>query len=138
MGLVLDTSALVELERLVGHSAGRELPWDEELIVPAIVWAEALVGVRLADSPLRAAQRRGRLEGLRLQVEIEPFTSQIAEHYADIFAELMQGGQMIPQNDIAVAATARAAGFGVLAGPKDEKHFRRVPGLVVEVLRAKD
>ena len=31
MGLVLDTSALIELERLVGHSAGRELPWDEEL-----------------------------------------------------------------------------------------------------------
>ncbi len=53
------------------------------------------MGVRLADSPLRAAQRRGRLEGLRLQVEIEPFTTQIAEHYADIFAELMQGGQMI-------------------------------------------
>ncbi len=137
MGLVLDTSALVELERLVGHSAGRELPWDEELIVPAIVWAEALVGVRLADSPLRAAQRRGRLEGLRLQVEIEPFTTQIAEHYADIFAELMQGGQMIPQNDTP-SPRPREPQVSASSPVRKTRSFRRVPGLVVEVLRAKD
>jgi hypothetical protein len=41
-----------------------------------------------------------------------------------IFAELTQGGTMIPQNDIAVAATARYPGCGVLVGPKDEAHFR--------------
>ena len=137
MGLVLDTSALVELERALAQGFERDLPWEEELIVPAIVWAEALVGVRLADTPLRAAQRRARLEGLRVRLAIAPFSAEIAEHYADIFAELMQSGEMIPQNDIAVAATARAAGFGVLAGPRDEKHFRRVPGLNVQVMRAK-
>lgn len=57
MGLVLDTSALVELERLVGQEAAGDLPWEEELILPAVVWAEALVGVRLAKTALRAAQR---------------------------------------------------------------------------------
>lgn len=41
---------------------------------------------------------------------------------------------LIPQNDIAVAATARAIGFGVLVGPSDEVHFRQVPGLDVRVL----
>jgi predicted nucleic acid-binding protein len=92
--------------------------------------------VRLADTAVRAAQRRARLEALRVRLAIEPFSPEIAEHYADIFAELMQSGDMIPQNDIAVAATARAIGFGVLAGPKDEKHFRRVPGLKVTVLQA--
>jgi predicted nucleic acid-binding protein len=54
-----------------------------------------------------------------------------------VFADLMHAGQMIPQNDIAVAATARATRFGVLTGPKDEKHFQRVPGLTVKVLRAR-
>jgi predicted nucleic acid-binding protein len=137
VGLVLDTSALVELERLLPHEPLSNLPWDEEVILPAIVWAEALTGVRLADTPLRAAQRRARLEALSSRVSIEPFSAEIAEHYADIFAELMQSGQMIPQNDIAVAATARAVGFGVLAGPQDEKHFQRVPGLTIRVLRAK-
>jgi tRNA(fMet)-specific endonuclease VapC len=137
VGLVLDTSALVELERLLPREPPEELPWEEELILPAIVWAEALAGVRLADTALRAAQRRARLETLRVHVPIEPFSADIAEHYADIFAELMHSGQMIPQNDIAVAATARAARFGVLAGPRDEKHFQRVPGLTVKVLRAR-
>ena len=136
MGLVLDTSALVELERLLPQEPVRDLPWDEELILPAIVWAEALTGVRLADTPLRAAQRRARLETLRARLSIEAFSAEIAEHYADIFAELMLSGQMIPQNDIAVAATARAVGFGVLAGPQNEKHFRRVPGLTTRVLDA--
>ncbi len=41
---------------------------------------------------------------------------------------------MIPQNDIAVAATARCLGCGVLVGPKDEVHFRRITGLEVRVL----
>jgi tRNA(fMet)-specific endonuclease VapC len=136
MGLVLDTSALVELERMLPREPTNDLPWDEDLILPAIVWAEALAGVRLANTPLRAAQRRARLESLRAHIPIEPFSGETAEHYADIFAELMHSGRMIPQNDIAVAATARAAGFGVLAGPRDEKHFQRVPDLAVRVLRA--
>lgn len=58
----------------------------------------------------------------------------MAEHYADIFAELSEAGTMIPQNDLTVAATARTLGFGVLVGPKDEVHFRKVEGLVVRVL----
>jgi hypothetical protein len=33
-----------------------------------------------------------------------------------------------------VAATAFHLGFGVLVGPRDEEHFRAVPGLRVEVL----
>lgn len=137
VGLVLDTSALVELERMVAREQAGDLPWDEELLLPAIVWAEALIGVRLADTPLRAAQRRARLEALRDRIPIEPFSAAVAEHYADIFAELMQTGTLIPQNDIAVAATARAASFGVLVGPRDEKHFQRVPRLTVTVLHAK-
>jgi predicted nucleic acid-binding protein len=135
VGLVIDTSALVELERARALEQ-LPLPWNEELILPAIVWAEALIGVRLADTPRRAAQRRARLEALRVRMAIEPFTAEIAEHYADIFAELMEAGGMIPQNDIAVAATARAAQFGVLVGPRDEKHFRRVAGLHVSVISA--
>lgn len=134
---MLDTSALVALDRRVGQKQPADLPWDEELILPAIVWAEALAGVRLADTAVRAAQRRARLEALRRRMPIESFSAEIAEHYADIFAELMQAGTMIPQNDIAVAATARATGFGVLTGAPDEKHFRRVRGLNVIVLRAR-
>jgi predicted nucleic acid-binding protein len=41
---------------------------------------------------------------------------------------------MIPSNDLAVAATALELGYGVLVGPRDEGHFRQVPGLRIVVL----
>jgi predicted nucleic acid-binding protein len=105
----------------------------EELALPSIVWAEALSGVRLADSAQRAAQRLARLEAIRRVTGVEPFTAKIAEHYADIFSELHQGGCLVPQNDIQVAATARSLNFKVLVGPNDEAYFRRIKGLEVQV-----
>jgi predicted nucleic acid-binding protein len=134
MGLILDTSALVAWER--AQDEGREVLLDggETLVMPAVVWAEALAGVRLADSASRAARRLARLEALRRLMGVEPFTADTAEHHADIFAELTHSGSMIPQNDLMVAATARCLGCGVLVGPKDEAHFRRVAGLLVQVL----
>lgn len=41
---------------------------------------------------------------------------------------------MIPQNDIAVAATALCFGHKLLIGSSDEKHFRMVPNLEIVVL----
>jgi predicted nucleic acid-binding protein len=41
-----------------------------------------------------------------------------------------------PANDLMVSATAQFLEFGVLVGPRDEAHFRTVPGLRVEALRA--
>lgn len=134
MGLILDTSALVALERSVGSGAPLSLQADETYSLPAIVWAEALIGVRLAADAPRAARRLARLEAIRRLTGIEDFTPLVAEHYADIFSELSRVGLLIPQNDIAVAATARATGFGVLVGPDDEAHFLRVSGLDVRVL----
>ena len=129
MGLILDTSAVVAWERALGSGRALRLAEDVELALPAIVWAEALTGVRMADSAPRAARRLARLEAIRAVAGIEPFTPAVAEHYADIFAELSRRGTLIPQNDIAVAATARLLGFGVLVGPRDEEHFRLVEGL---------
>lgn len=134
MGLILDTSALIAWERSISIGHSPALTRDTELAMPAIVWAEALTGVRLARTATQAAQRRARLETLRHLMGVEPFTPAVAEHYADIFAELSSKGRLIPQNDIAVAATARCLSFGVLVGPSDESHFREVAGLDVRVL----
>ena len=134
MGLILDTSAVVTWERAI--EAGHDISIDHatEFAIPAIVWGEALSGVRMANSAKRASQRQARLEALRRLMGIEPFTAEMAEHYADIFSELSEKGRLIPQNDIVVAATARCLDFGVLVGPKDEAHFRLVKGLEVKVL----
>jgi len=136
VAIVLDTSALIELEKSLSQEQPPSFPDEEPVVIPAVVWAEALIGVRLADSPSRAARRRAHLEAVRQHAEIEPFTPEVAEHYADIYAELSERGAMIPQNDLTVAATCRALGFGVLVGPRDEEHFRRVEGLDVTVVSA--
>jgi predicted nucleic acid-binding protein len=135
---VIDTSALVALER-----SGED--WEtalgprgqEDAIVPAIVCAELLVGVRLANSAARAAARRARIDALLARLPIVDFTRETADRWADLFATLSRAGTMIPANDLVVAATAVQLGFGVLIGPKDERHFRRIPGLRCETLRSR-
>lgn len=135
MGLVIDTSALAAVERATGswHDALGSLG-DEPAALPAIVCAELLVGVRLAQGAARAESRRARIRALLSTLPVVDFTLEVAEHWSELFATLSRRGQLIPANDLAVAATARYLGFGVVVGPRDERHFRAVPGLRVEVL----
>jgi predicted nucleic acid-binding protein len=135
MGLVIDTSALVALER-----GGGSLPdalsklADEEVVLPAIVLAELLAGVRLAGRTHRASQRQAKIDTLTELVPVIEFGAEIAERWAELFALLERRGSRIPANDLSVAATASYLGFGVLVGPADEQHFRRIEGLRVVAL----
>ena len=132
MGLVVDTSTLVAIER--GQAKWPSTLANETVALPAIVLAELLTGVRMAGSPRRAAERQAKVDALVSQVTVVDFDAAVAGHWADLFAELSKAGAMIPSNDLAVAATARHLEFGVLVGPSGEAHFRRVPELRVEVL----
>lgn len=133
MGLVADTSALIALER-AGASWSDALAGvgDEPAVVPAIVYAELLVGVALADTPSRAAARRAKVDALVAATGIVDFGPEIAARWAGLFAALSRRGRLIPSNDLSVAATALHLGFGVLVGPREEAHFREVPGLRIE------
>ena len=134
MGLLIDTSAVVALERGAGASSWEEALSDEPVAVPAIVYAELLVGVCLADTPERAASRQKKIDALIARAPVIEFGSDAAEHWAHSFANLRRAGALIPSNDLVVAATALNIGLGVLVGPSDEVHFRSVQGLRVEVL----
>jgi len=132
---VIDTSALAEVER-------SETDWEEILarlgvepvVIPAIVYAELWSGVQLATDPGRAASRRAKISALVARVPIVVFGRDMAERWAELFAALRRRGELIPANDLAVAATAIHLGFGVAVGRRDEAHFRRVPNLRVEIL----
>jgi tRNA(fMet)-specific endonuclease VapC len=137
MGFVIDTSALVAIDRSASGDALARLAasvGDEETAMPAVVYAELLVGVELADSPKRAAARRARIEALVAHAPIVEFDAAIAPVWARLFATLSRAGHAIPANDLTVAATALHLGYGVLVGPTDEQHFRRIEGLRVETL----
>ncbi len=137
MGLLIDTSALVALERTsTAWEAALAGFGSEAVAVPAVVYAELLAGVELADTPSRAAARRAKIEAVVARAPIVEFEAGAAARWATVFAQLHRAGTLIPANDLAVAATALHLGFGVLVGPNDEGHFRRIAGLRVEVLRA--
>lgn len=135
MGLVIDTSALVSLERAARPwQAALDAAAAEPAALPAIVYAELVSGVLLADTTTRATARRAKIDALAAMVPIVAFGRDIAERWAQLFTALHRRGRLIPGNDLAVAATALELGFGVLVGPHDEQHFRAVPDLRVEVL----
>ncbi len=135
MGLVIDTSALVAFERrgTPSHDALESLG-TEPAVVPAIVYAELITGVLLADTPQQVSARRAKIEALVGAAPIVDFGREAAAQWALLFTLLRRAGRPIPSNDLAVAATARALGFGVLVGSDNERHFRNVPELRVEVL----
>ena len=136
MGLLIDTSAVIALERgATSWEAVLEGLGNEPVAVPAIVYAELLAGVQLANTPARAAARKAKIEAVVTRAPIVEFEAGAAAQWAAVFAQLHQTGSLIPSNDLAVAATALHLGFGVIVGPADEGHFRRVPELRVEVLR---
>src|SRR5436190_6754060 len=107
MAFLVDTSAIIELER-----EGTDLEklvrraGNEPVYLSAIGWAELSAGVHLADTAQRALARRKKLDGLKAQMSVLPFTSEIAEEWAEAFAELQRGGIPIPANDLAIGATA--------------------------------
>ena len=88
----------------------------------------------MADTTMRAAARRARIDALVANVPVIDFGLSIAAQWAELFVALRKQGRMIPANDLAVAATARFLEYGVLVGPSDEKHFKMVDDLRVEVL----
>ena len=138
MGVVIDTSALVAAERAGTdweHLLGPHLA-DEEAVLPTVVLAELLAGVYLADTPARAASRRAKVDALAARVPLVELGRAAAERWAELFALLSRAGTLMPANDLTVAATAIDLDFGVVVGPRDEAHFRRVPNLRVQVLSA--
>ena len=115
------------------HRAGSPLPraWRH-----TIVLAELLAGVKLARGRRAAAARQARVAALCGRVPIVEFGESQADRWAGLFVELRGRGELIPANDLVVAATAPSLGWGVLVGRRDEAHFRRVPALDVHVLAA--
>jgi tRNA(fMet)-specific endonuclease VapC len=133
VGLVVDTSAFVVHERADAPDNLID-GLTEALVMPAIVLAELLVGVQLAATRARAAQRQAQVDAFRARVPVVDFGPAVAARWAELFASLRRAGRVVPANDLCVAATALSIGWDVLVGHRDEAHFRRVPDLGVQTI----
>ena len=98
-----------------------------DLAMSIVTYGELIYGAE------RSAQREASLSIIARLVEAVPvlaMTIDTALHYGAIRAVLTNRGAPIGNNDLWIAANARAAGLTLVTNNDGE--FRRVPGLVVE------
>jgi tRNA(fMet)-specific endonuclease VapC len=97
---------------------------DEELAVSIVGVAEVYEGAFGTPGPLLA------LTGLRdflADFVIVPLTDPIVERFAQLRAALRRQGQMIPDMDLLIAATALEENLTLLT--RNMRHFARIPEL---------
>ena len=133
MGVILDTSVLIEAERgnfdLEEFTKGRE---QEPFGLSVISVAELLHGVHRADTEMRRVKRSAYVEKAIDLFPIYPFGIQPARIYAQIWANLMKQGIQIGAHDLMIGSTALALGFSVASFNK--RHFDKIEGLKLEIL----
>ena len=95
----------------------------EQAFVNVTVIGELLVGQHLTRDP--AAVRIG-IAAIRRQVGVMAIDEATADFYATIYAQLRSIEQLIPENDMSIAATAMRHDLTLLTFDRD---FDRVAGL---------
>lgn len=107
-------------ERFVRHTA-------DELVMSVVTLGELRFGAEKSQSRERAI---GVISQLESTMKIAPLTETVGEHYGQIRAVLQRSGQIIGNNDLWLAAHARAEGWVLVTN--NEREFARVEGLQVE------
>ena len=128
MGVLIDTSWLIDVERRLVQDPRLAAELPDEPFVSSITIAELRMGVELSD----AAHRRNReafVEVLVREATIVAFGLDEAVAYGRTAADLRRAGQRIGERDLMIAATALANGHEVLTLNRSE--FERVPGLML-------
>jgi tRNA(fMet)-specific endonuclease VapC len=129
---LLDTNHWSYLQRreamVVSHI--QSLPDTATLYMLVVAQAELLAGVELAVSePRKQELRTLYAQVITMAADILPITSEVAEQFAHIFANLRRKGRPIDTNDIWIAAIARVHNLVVVT---NDEHFQYVEGLQVE------
>ncbi len=98
-----------------------------EAALSVITFGELLYG---AAKSVQRAEALERLEELAHLLPVLPLPEAAAETYGIMRAELERKGEMIGNNDLWIAAHAKAAGLTLVTN--NEREFRRVHGLKVQ------
>lgn len=137
LGVILDSSVLIEAERQqltvaqflkqIAQSVG-----DREVALSAITVAEFVHGICRANTEERRSRRRTFLDDLKAAMPVYPITDGTAELVGKISAETSSRGVIIPLDDLLIAVCALERGYTVAT--RNERHFRKVPGLALVAL----
>ncbi len=98
-----------------------------EAVLSVITYGELIYGVEKSQFRERATRQLAELAGL---VPVMELPLEAGQFYGAIRAALEARGEMIGNNDLWIAAHARAAGLTLVTN--NEGEFRRVPGLKIQ------
>lgn len=129
MGVVLDTSVFVALEKRAESFDFDVYKEHGDVFISAVTASELLVGVHYADTDARRARRAAFVEALLASLDVLDFTREIARVHAQLYTSLKRKGQLIGAHDVIIAATALYYGFPIVT--ENLRKFERVEGLQV-------
>jgi len=133
MGVILDTSVLIEAERQESEIQQFAESREEEVFgLSVISVAELLHGVHRADSTKRRIKRSAYVEKVIELFPIYNFEISIARIYAELWSDLNKRGIQIGAHDLIIGSTALSLGFSVAT--YNERHFEKIEGLKIEIL----
>lgn len=123
--LILDTNVLIAYERGTINRADLD---DDELAIASVSVAEYRVGIELADTPERAAERARALAVITSAIDVLDYTTTTAAHHGRLLAHVRKTGAPRGAHDLIIAA--HAAETGRLVVSRDAKaRFNDLPGV---------
>lgn len=131
MGVVIDTSVIIEIER--GRLSVEQLSpkLAAHNFIAAVTVSETLVGVHLTNDPILQSRRLAFAETIIARITALPFDNQVARTYSRLQAHFLRHKQPHPGiHDLQIAATALTHGHRVLTC--NSKDFVRIPDMQVD------
>ena len=123
--LILDTNVLIAYERGTIDTAALD---DDELAIASVSVAEYRVGIELADTPERAAERARALTTITSVIDVLDYTATTAAHHGRLLAHARRPITPRGAHDLIIAAHAAETGRTVVS--RDVKaRFNDLPGV---------
>ena len=123
--LILDTNILIAYER---GTIDRSSLDDDELAIASVSVAEYRVGIEMADTAERAAERARALVAITSAVDVLDYTQETAAHHGRLLAHVRRSGTPRSAHDLIIAAHAAQTDRTILS--RDAKaRFGELPGV---------
>jgi len=123
--LILDTNVLIAYER---GTMDRSSLDEDELAIASVTAAEYRVGIELADTTDRAAERARALASITSAVDVLDYTQATAAHHGRLLAHVRRSGTPRGAHDLIIAAHAAQTGRTILS--RDARvRFGSLPGV---------
>jgi tRNA(fMet)-specific endonuclease VapC len=109
--LILDTNIIIAYERGTIDRAALD---EDELAVASVSIAQYRVGIELADTPERAAERARALTAIMSAIDVLDYTETTAAHHGRLLAHVRKSGTPRGAHDLIIAAHAAETGRTIL------------------------